>query len=191
MKSKLEPFFEEIKTRYLNGETSKEICKDYNIYPGCIIYLLRKRGVNIRGNHQRKGNLSWNKNKILSDKEKVKHSKKLFTEKTSSRSEGTLRFHAKRILIFKNGNVCSICKTSKWNDKPVPLVCDHIDGNSNNNKLKNFRLVCCNCDAQLPTYKSKNRGKGRIYDKTYYHKNKFNGQVAERFKASALRAEEV
>ena len=42
MKSKIEPFFEEIKTRYLNGETSKEICKDYNIYPGPIINLLRK-----------------------------------------------------------------------------------------------------------------------------------------------------
>ena len=173
MKSKIEPFFEEIKTRYLNGETSKEICKDYNIYPGPIIDLLRKKGVPIRGNHHRSGNKSWNKGKILSMEQKIKHSREIFnTDKHLQLSEQTLRSHAKRILIFTKGNICSMCGTSTWNNKPVPLVCDHIDGSSNNNDFKNFRLVCCNCDAQLPTYKSKNRGKGRAYDRNYYNKTK-------------------
>ena len=38
---------------------------------------------------------------------------------------------------------------------------DHIDGNSENNRLDNLRLICSNCDMQLPTYKAKNKGKGR------------------------------
>ena len=37
-------------------------------------------------------------------------------------------------------------------------------------------MICPNCDSQLPTYKSKNKGKGREYDKEYrlkyYYKNK-------------------
>jgi hypothetical protein len=175
MRSKLEPFFEEIKNRYLNGETSKEISKDYNVYPGPIIDFLRKKGVSIRGNHQRKGNNSWNKGKIVPMEQKVKHSQNIFNSKKYLLfKEQTLRSHAKRILLYTNGNICSICGVTTWNNKPVPLVCDHIDGNSNNNNFKNFRLVCCNCDAQLPTYKSKNRGKGRAYDRQYYNK-KFNG----------------
>jgi hypothetical protein len=84
-------------------------------------------------------------------------------------NEGTIRKHVKRYLIAKNGHMCSICNISEWNNQPVPLICDHIDGNSTNVVLNNFRIVCCNCDAQLPTYKSKNRGKGRSYDKFYYH----------------------
>lgn len=81
--------------------------------------------------------------------------------------EPTIRRHMRRYLLAKNGNVCSICNTSEWNGKPVPLVCDHIDGDYQHNEISNFRLVCCNCDAQLPTYKSKNKGNGRKYDREY------------------------
>ena len=50
-----------------------------------------------------------------------------------------------------------ICGQTEWMGKPIPLVLDHIDGNSDNFKLTNLRLVCGNCDMQLPTYKSKNK----------------------------------
>lgn len=112
---------------------------------------------------------AWNKGRV-------------FTENTLSRTieiiesnahlimhEATARKHAKRYLINKLGNLCQICGISEWQGSPVPLVCDHIDGDSNNNNISNFRIVCCNCDAQLPTYKSKNK-KGRLYDREYYNK---------------------
>lgn len=38
---------------------------------------------------------------------------------------------------------------------------DHIDGDAANNRRDNLRMVCPNCDSQLPTFKSRNRGKGR------------------------------
>jgi hypothetical protein len=173
MKSKLDPFLDEIIKRYNNGETSKEISKDYNIYPGRVIAVLKSAGVTIRGNHQRKGNLSWNRGKVLTLEEKAEYSQSLFDNgDVSTLCEATVRSHAKKILLSKHGNVCSICNRCEWNSHPIPLVCDHIDGVSSNYELNNFRLVCCNCDALLPTYKSKNRGKGRAYDRTYYHNNR-------------------
>jgi hypothetical protein len=69
---------------------------------------------------------------------------------------------AKRYLKHKHGNYCSICKiNSTWKNKPLILVLDHINGHSNDWSISNLRLVCPNCDSQLPTFKSKNKGNGR------------------------------
>ena len=45
--------------------------------------------------------------------------------------------------------------------KPIPLTCDHVDGNSENNLPSNFRIICANCDRQQPTYGGRNMGNGR------------------------------
>ena len=56
---------------------------------------------------------------------------------------------------------CSTCKVSEWFGKKLPMILDHIDGNSNNNNLSNLRFLCSNCDSLTPHYKAKNKGKGR------------------------------
>ena len=63
----------------------------------------------------------------------------------------------KRYLIEKYGHKCSICGISEWMGKEAPLVVDHIDGDATNCRVDNFRLVCGNCDMQLPTYKRRNK----------------------------------
>lgn len=76
----------------------------------------------------------------------------------------TARKNARRYIIEHNGNICDICKTEEWMGTPIPLIADHIDGNSDNNFINNFRMICPNCDALLPTYKGRNKGNGkRIY----------------------------
>lgn len=67
----------------------------------------------------------------------------------------------KKYLIEKRGHHCCICNYSIWNNKPILLIMDHINGRASDNRLENLRLVCGNCDAQLPTYKSKNKNSDR------------------------------
>lgn len=40
------------------------------------------------------------------------------------------------------------------------------------NKRSNLRMICSNCDSQLPTYKSKNKGNGRHYRTKRYEEGK-------------------
>lgn len=83
---------------------------------------------------------------------------------TSSEANRVL---VRKYLETKLGHKCSICGNTVWQGQPIPLIVDHIDGNSSNCKVENFRLVCGNCDMQLETYKGRNKGNGRTWRKKY------------------------
>jgi len=46
-----------------------------------------------------------------------------------------------------------------WNNKPITLRIDHINGVSDDNRLENLRILCPNCHTQTDTFGYK-RGKG-------------------------------
>jgi hypothetical protein len=55
-------------------------------------------------------------------------------------------------------NDCYICELkSEWNNKPLVLILDHINGINNDNRIENLRLVCPNCNSQLSTFCGRNR----------------------------------
>ena len=79
----------------------------------------------------------------------------------------------KEYVKSKKNNICELCKnTAIWNGKELVLILDHIDGNSENNQLSNLRLVCPNCDSQLPTFKGRNKGNGRHSRRQRYKEGK-------------------
>lgn len=67
----------------------------------------------------------------------------------------------RKYLVSKHGNKCMICSQSgdNWNGNKLTLIVDHIDGDALNYHVDNIRIVCPNCDSQLPTYKGRNKGK--------------------------------
>ncbi len=67
----------------------------------------------------------------------------------------------REFVIQRDGYKCSCCGISEWNNKPITLWLDHIDGNAANDLPQNFRLMCPNCDSQSSTFGAKNYGNGR------------------------------
>ena len=75
-------------------------------------------------------------------------------------------------LINRRGCKCETCGITEWGGKPLVVIMDHINGNSDDWQLSNLRLICSNCDTLTPTYKSKNKGFGRHFRRERYK----NGQ---------------
>lgn len=60
--------------------------------------------------------------------------------------------------LVRNGykeDRCEECGITEWRDKPILFELHHIDGDRNNNKLSNLKMLCPNCHAQTDNYKSK------------------------------------
>lgn len=68
----------------------------------------------------------------------------------------------KQDFLREQNNQCAICGClPKYNGLPLVFVLDHIDGDASNNRRENLRMICPNCDSQLPTFKSKNKNSSR------------------------------
>ena len=76
-----------------------------------------------------------------------------------------------RYRKISDNTVCEICgQPNVWNDKPLVMRLDHIDGDKHNNLKENLRWICPNCDTQLDTFGTKNlAAKHHIYEE--YIKN--------------------
>jgi 5-methylcytosine-specific restriction endonuclease McrA len=55
---------------------------------------------------------------------------------------------------------CVWCNaTDTWNNKPLVLQLDHINGVNNDHRLENLRLLCPNCHSQTDTWAGRGSAK--------------------------------
>lgn len=67
----------------------------------------------------------------------------------------------RKILTKLYGYKCNVCQITEYNNLPISLQVDHIDGNAGNNLPNNLQLLCPNCHSQTTNYGGKNKGNGR------------------------------
>lgn len=69
------------------------------------------------------------------------------------------RSHLKR-RMFEAGlkeDECEACGISEWEGRPLELHLHHVNGDGEDNRLENLRVLCPNCHSQTPNYGGRNR----------------------------------
>lgn len=68
-----------------------------------------------------------------------------------------VRLKARLLRLGLLANRCQICGLGpRWNDLDLVLRMDHINGIRTDNRIENLRMICPNCDSQLPTFAGRN-----------------------------------
>lgn len=94
----------------------------------------------------------------------------LETGNTGFTVDTTIRGAIRDYILQSQNNQCAICgMLNEWNGAELNFVLDHIDGDASNSSRENLRLVCPNCDSQLPTFKSRNKNSARNKRKEFLH----------------------
>lgn len=142
MKSKIQSFsLEQVKEIVKNSKTRKEIAKKLGYSSDS-------------GTTNRTLNNYFIKNNIDISHLNIK-SNPVYTEETVFCENGTIAQHS-LVSWYKKGEhspyECSICGQKPiWNNKPLIMILDHINGNHRDDRLENLRWVCPNCNYQLET----------------------------------------
>lgn len=90
----------------------------------------------------------------------------------------------KKRLIKENifDHRCSMCNLTEWNNLPIPLDLDHINGIPTDHRIENLRLLCRNCHAQTSNFcgmNKKKKIKPLKENKIYSHKS---GALSQKIK---------
>jgi transposase-like protein len=82
-------------------------------------------------------------------------------ETSEIKSKTTLRSFIKRNGLLKHE--CQECGLGPvWNNKPLVLHIDHINGINNDHRLENLRYLCPNCHSQTETYAYRNAKRKKL-----------------------------
>ena len=106
----------------------------------------------IKGQSWSKGLTKQISNKIEKQANSIRYSDEEVFVKNSTYQSSKLKERLKKYKEYK----CDICFMEPiWNNKPLTLHVDHIDGDHTNNTLENLHFLCPNCHQQTQSWGNK------------------------------------
>jgi predicted RNA-binding Zn-ribbon protein involved in translation (DUF1610 family) len=147
---------EQLSKIILESSSYSEILRKLNIFSqGSNINTLKRRieYENIDTSHIPKGLNSCKGRKFGPHINSTPNSELFIENCAKDRSIVKRRLIRDSIISYE----CSECGLLPiWNNKPISMVLDHINGVPNDNRIENLRFLCPNCNSQTDTFAGRN-----------------------------------
>ena len=145
--------------------TYSEICRGFNIKEsGGNIRTIKRKIKKYKLDDSHLKGKGWNTGKrYINNSRKIELNEILTNNSTYTNTHGLkLRLVKENMLEYK----CVKCgNNGKWNDEKLSLQLDHKNGNRNDNRIENLRILCPNCHSQTKTYAGKKLNKNKLTNK--------------------------
>lgn len=77
----------------------------------------------------------------------------------AGRPYGTVELKRRLIEEGLKDGCCESCGREQWQEAPIPLELHHVNGDSDDNRLDNLKVLCPNCHALTDNYRGRNIGR--------------------------------
>jgi len=109
----------------------------------------------------------WSKDKTALEDQRLrkeKSSQLIFTQNSNASPSYVRKLLIKRKLkeYRCEADGCTVIDT--WNNKPINLQLDHINGDRKDHRLENLRWLCPSCHSQTDTFCARNSNKRSVSD---------------------------
>ncbi len=152
------------KLKYTEGQLKQAVQDSLSIAETCRKLGIRPSGGNYKTiNYQLKEwkidkshftGCAWNKGKKYRCFSKKRGLSEILIIDSPHRNTNTLR---KRLIIEGlKEHRCEKCNLKEWNNLPIPLELNHINGINDDNRIENLQIICPNCHAQTNNFRGKN-----------------------------------
>lgn len=84
-------------------------------------------------------------------------------------------------------DICEECNITEWNNKPISLHLDHINGDNLDNRIENLRILCPNCHSQTDTYCGGNKESSISNERNKRYLNKEEKLVEKKKKVKKVK----
>jgi hypothetical protein len=87
---------------------------------------------------------------LLANRPPLRTDDEVFCENSSYSNRVALKNRLRKIWTDWTCSGCGLGEI--WNNKPITIQLDHINGVYNDNRIANLRLLCPNCHSQTETF---------------------------------------